>query len=283
MDIGFLASGHFAGFLLGCIFSPYLVRRAGHSRAFAVMAGAAAILILEHPIPPDARIWTATRVVSRFCVAECFTLIEGWLQAKISNENRGRLLSAYRIVEMSGQIMAKAIIATLTLASYISLKYYRHRYVFRHPAAGTAPEQGTKTPQNSSIGDVLRLSRLSTRGIRCHRGRADDRSLRFCRTDFCHCGRSEPVLDRPFPCRVGDQRHDSTGSGTNSRRRAVATFNPARPQHHGKRAMPWDEAADHGPAAYGHSAFLCHVFSIRAEHLSVLFDLRGTSIRLCGE
>ena len=46
VEIGFLASGHFAGFLLGCIFSPYLVRRAGHSRAFAVMAGAAVISII---------------------------------------------------------------------------------------------------------------------------------------------------------------------------------------------------------------------------------------------
>ena len=41
VKIGFLASGHFAGFLLGCVFSPYLVRLASHSRAFAVIAGAA--------------------------------------------------------------------------------------------------------------------------------------------------------------------------------------------------------------------------------------------------
>ena len=53
-------------------------------------------------------------------VAGCYTLIESWLQAKISNENRGRLFSAYRIVDMTGQIMANAIIATLTPASYIS-------------------------------------------------------------------------------------------------------------------------------------------------------------------
>ena len=120
VEIGFLASGHFAGFLLGCIFSPHLVRRAGHSRAFAVMAGAAVISIIAHPILPDAMFWTAIRVLSGFSVAGCYTLIESWLQAKISNENRGRLFSAYRIVDMSGQIMANAIIATLTPASYIS-------------------------------------------------------------------------------------------------------------------------------------------------------------------
>ena len=120
VEIGLLASGHFAGFLLGCIFSPYLVRRAGHSRAFAVMAGAAVISIIAHPILPDAMFWTAIRVLSGFSVAGCYTLIESWLQAKILNENRGRLFSAYRIVDMSGQIMANAIIATLTPASDIS-------------------------------------------------------------------------------------------------------------------------------------------------------------------
>ena len=120
VEIGLLASGHFAGFLLGCIFSPLLVRRAGHSRAFAVMAGAAVISIIAHPIFPDAIFWTAIRVLSGFSVAGCYTLIESWLQAKITNEHRGRLFSVYRIVDMSGQIMANAIIATLTPASYIS-------------------------------------------------------------------------------------------------------------------------------------------------------------------
>ena len=120
VEIGLLASGHFAGFLLGCVFSPHLVRRAGHSRAFAVMAGAAVISIIAHPIIPDALFWTAIRVLSGFSVAGCYTLIESWLQAKISNENRGRIFSIYRLVDMSGQIMANAIIATLTPASYVS-------------------------------------------------------------------------------------------------------------------------------------------------------------------
>ena len=120
VEIGLLASGHFAGFLLGCIFSPHLVRRAGHSRAFAVMAGAAVISIIAHPIFPDAMFWTFIRVLSGFSVAECYTLIESWLQAKIPNEHRGRLFSVYRIVDMSGQILANAIIANLTPASYIS-------------------------------------------------------------------------------------------------------------------------------------------------------------------
>ncbi len=120
VEIGLLASGHFAGFLLGCVFGPHLVRRAGHSRAFAVMAGAAVISIIAHPLIPDAYFWTAVRVLSGFSVAGCYTLIESWLQAKITNDIRGRVFSIYRLVDMSGQIMANAVIATLTPASYIS-------------------------------------------------------------------------------------------------------------------------------------------------------------------
>ena len=120
VEIGLLASGHFAGFLLGCIFGPHLVRRVGHSRAFAVMAGAAVISIIAHPLIPDAMFWTAIRVLSGFSVAGCYTLIESWLQAKITNDIRGRVFSIYRLVDMSGQIMANAIIATLTPASYVS-------------------------------------------------------------------------------------------------------------------------------------------------------------------
>ena len=120
VEIGLLASGHFAGFLLGCIFGPHLVRRAGHSRAFAVMAGVAVISIIAHPLLPDAYFWAVIRVLSGFSVAGCYTLIESWLQAKITNNIRGRVFSIYRMIDMSGQIMANAIIATLTPASYVS-------------------------------------------------------------------------------------------------------------------------------------------------------------------
>ena len=120
VEIGLLASGHFGGFLLGCIFSPVLVRRAGHSRAFAFMAGIAVISIIAHPLYPNAIFWTIIRVLSGFSVAGCYTLIESWLQAKATNQIRGRLFSIYRLVDMSGQVMANAVIATLTPASYIS-------------------------------------------------------------------------------------------------------------------------------------------------------------------
>ncbi len=112
--VGLLASGHFA------IFGPVLVRRAGHSRAFAVMAGMAVISIIAHPILPDALFWAFIRILSGFSVAGCYTLIESWLQAKITNAIRGRVFSIYRLVDMSGQVIANAMIAMRVPGSYVS-------------------------------------------------------------------------------------------------------------------------------------------------------------------
>jgi len=120
IEIGFIASGHFAGFLIGCIFSPKLVKRVGHSRAFAVLAGIAVISIIAHPIYPNPIFWAFIRVLAGFSVAGCYTLIESWLQAKATNEIRGRVFSVYRIVDMSGQLLASGIIATLSAASFVS-------------------------------------------------------------------------------------------------------------------------------------------------------------------
>lgn len=120
VEIGLIASGHFFGFLLGCLFSPQLVRRSGHSRAFAMMVVVAVISIIAHPLFPDAVFWMLVRILSGFSIAGCYTVIESWLQAKLENTDRGRIFGVYRMVDLVGQVMANGIIATLTPASYIS-------------------------------------------------------------------------------------------------------------------------------------------------------------------
>ena len=49
-DVGLVASGHFIGFLGGCLIGPKLVYRAGHSRAFAIFAAVGVISIIAHTI-----------------------------------------------------------------------------------------------------------------------------------------------------------------------------------------------------------------------------------------
>lgn len=119
-QIGYLGSAHFIGFFIGCVLSPYIVMRAGHARAFAVMAGISTISILLHPIEENVLFWCVLRVFSGFSVAGAYTVIESWLQSKLNNDNRGTVFSIYRMVDMSGTLLSQIVIAGLTPAHYVS-------------------------------------------------------------------------------------------------------------------------------------------------------------------
>ena len=74
----------------------------GHSRAFAAFTATGAIGLLAHMLVIDPLAWAIMRVASGFCVAGCYTVIEAWLQSKVTNKNRGRAMGSYRIVDMGG-------------------------------------------------------------------------------------------------------------------------------------------------------------------------------------
>ncbi|MFC3615803.1 MFS transporter [Lutimaribacter marinistellae] len=119
-QIGILGSAHFLGFFIGCWFAPRLMGSVGHSRAFAAFTAMGAIGMIAHMIIIDPWAWAAMRVASGLCVAGCYTVVEAWLQAKLTNEMRGRTMGAYRVVDMTGSLLAQMVISVLEPASYVS-------------------------------------------------------------------------------------------------------------------------------------------------------------------
>ncbi|MGC6484939.1 MAG: MFS transporter [Candidatus Puniceispirillales bacterium] len=119
-QIGLLGSAHFVGLLIGCIVNPILIRRSGHARGFAMMAAASAISSLLHPIYQDIYFWCVLRMLTGFAIAGAYTVIESWLQAKLINANRGRVFSVYRVSDMSGTILAQAMVAVLDPTTYVA-------------------------------------------------------------------------------------------------------------------------------------------------------------------
>ncbi len=119
-QIGILGSAHFVGFFIGCWWAPRLMGNVGHSRAFAAFTAAGAIGLLAHMLVIDPYAWAAMRVASGICIAGCYTVIEAWLQDKVTNATRGRTMGAYRVVDMTGSLAAQLIIGVLTPASYVS-------------------------------------------------------------------------------------------------------------------------------------------------------------------
>ena len=119
-QIGVLGSAHFLGFFIGCWWAPRLMGSVGHSRAFAAFTASGSIGLMAHMMVLDPYAWALMRVASGLCVAGCYTVIEAWLQAKVTNETRGRAMGLYRVVDMSGSLCAQMIIGVLAPASYIS-------------------------------------------------------------------------------------------------------------------------------------------------------------------
>lgn len=119
-QIGMLGSAHFLGFFVGCWWSPRLMGSVGHSRAFAAFTAAGSIGLLAHMLVVDPYAWAIMRIASGMCVAGCYTVVEAWLQAKVTNEARGRTMAVYRVVDMSGSLAAQLMIGILSPASYVS-------------------------------------------------------------------------------------------------------------------------------------------------------------------
>lgn len=119
-EIGMLGSSHFLGFFVGCWWAPRLMGSVGHSRAFSAFAAAGTIGILSHMLIVNPYAWMAMRTLSGLCVAGCYTIIEAWLNARLTNESRGRTMGIYRTVDAGGSLGAQLFIGVLPTADFIS-------------------------------------------------------------------------------------------------------------------------------------------------------------------
>jgi MFS family permease len=120
-EVGFLGSAHFFGFFIGCWWAPRLMGDVGHSRAFATFTAMGAIGLAAHVLVTDPMAWAVMRMATGLCVAGCYTVIEAWLQAKVTNETRGRAMASYRIVDIGASLVAQLMIGTLAdLPTYIA-------------------------------------------------------------------------------------------------------------------------------------------------------------------
>ena len=104
LEIGLLGSSYYGGFVVGCFLIPQLLARVGHIRTFAVAASLTCATVLLHPLIVNPFAWVVVRAAFGFCAAGAYMVIESWLNDRASNENRGRILSAYVAVNL-GAIM----------------------------------------------------------------------------------------------------------------------------------------------------------------------------------
>ena len=122
-EIGLLGSAHFFGFFIGCWYAPRVMGAVGHSRACAAFAAAGVIGLIAHMLIINPYAWALMRIASGLCIAGCYTVLESWLQAKVTNETRGRTMGTYRVVDNLAFLIAQLLISFLEPADYVSYNF----------------------------------------------------------------------------------------------------------------------------------------------------------------
>jgi MFS family permease len=110
-EMSIVMAAYFAGFLGGSRLAPEMIRRVGHVRVFAALGSFVSAAVLLFPVVTEPITWTALRVVIGFCFSGLYVTAESWLNNSSSNENRGKALSLYLIMQMAGIVTAQGILA----------------------------------------------------------------------------------------------------------------------------------------------------------------------------
>jgi MFS family permease len=77
------------------------VQRVGHVRVFAAMTAAASAVPLLHGLWVELWLWTLLRLVTGYCFAVLYVVIESWLNEQSNNETRGAVFSAYTLITLT--------------------------------------------------------------------------------------------------------------------------------------------------------------------------------------
>ena len=108
--LGWVMSGYFAGFFVGTFTAPPLIRRMGHSRAFAFHAALATMAVLLHPLWLDPWGWGLLRVVTGIALVGLYTVIESWLNAEPDPQRRSRVFSLYMMINLSALALGQVLL-----------------------------------------------------------------------------------------------------------------------------------------------------------------------------
>lgn len=110
VEMSYVMSAYYAGFLLGSRRAPDMIRRVGHVRVFAALGSLISAALIVYPVALDWVVWSVLRVLIGFSFAGVYITAESWLNASSTNETRGQALSAYMIMQMLGIMAAQGVV-----------------------------------------------------------------------------------------------------------------------------------------------------------------------------
>ncbi len=119
LQMSFVISSYFVGFLGGSLVAPRMIRRVGHVRVFSALASLISAAMIFFPTVVDPVAWMLARILIGFCFSAVYVTAESWLNNEATNETRGQALSLYMVVQTSGVVIAQALLLTADPSGYV--------------------------------------------------------------------------------------------------------------------------------------------------------------------
>jgi MFS family permease len=161
--IGLMGTAYFAGFLIGCVAVVRILRAVGHIRAFSALAAMAASGTLLLAIMIDPTAWTIIRFVSGFCFAGLFTVIESWINSGVANQDRARVLSIYRIVDLCAVTGSQFLIPVIGVDGFVIFAVMSIMITLSLVPVSLGDRSNPKPPENVKF-DLARAWAISPLG-----------------------------------------------------------------------------------------------------------------------
>lgn len=117
--MGFVMSAYFVGFLGGSKLTPLLLRRVGHIRVFAALGSLISAAFILYAAWVNPVFWVLMRLLVGFCFSGLYVVAESWINDSATNENRGKALSLYLIVQMIGIVSGQVLLNTADPGGYM--------------------------------------------------------------------------------------------------------------------------------------------------------------------
>jgi MFS family permease len=170
ISISLLASVYFGGYLAGCIFAPALIKRVGHIRTLAIAAASLSALSLFHVLMPNEVLWIFFRVVVGLAFASIDLVMESWLAASAENQDRGKLLSIYRLIDLGSLGLGQFLIASASPGEFLlfALVAICVSVTVVIVSASTAPAPPVPDSVNVRFWHVYKVSPLAVVGSLLH-------------------------------------------------------------------------------------------------------------------
>lgn len=160
-------SGYYGGFLLGSLLVPAIIHNVGHVRVFAALGSLISAVLVLFAIGPNWISWTILRFAIGFAFCGVYITAESWLNEASTNENRGKTLAAYMIVQLLGVVTAQALLNIGDPAGFLlfAIASVLVSLAFTPILLSASPSPGFETITRMSFKRLYKASPLGCVGI----------------------------------------------------------------------------------------------------------------------